>query len=286
MSVSEDTPPHIRGVLGFKRKGNHVPKAQYKLAKGVVLERVGDQVLAKVPAQTRVIWVSSDAVSALEGLIQGSEYATADQAIASDLVQAGILSPRANQLGVSRRGLLKAGGVGVATGITIMALPAAASAASGFVLVNLLGAILYQIEATAYFVSNDDTFNEEAAEDIFSAFGISDFDPNEDRAWFYLISVDPTEPVDGSVPWVENLSIDEDGFTRGTVTFAGVIYPAAYDSGTWLFYAGEQGLVLNVVGQQVAPGLDALDGTGEFDLEFQGKDGAQYRVTEGLSINP
>lgn len=101
----------------------------YSLAlnEGVVLERVGDEVLAVVPGDRNVLKVSGEAAKFLLDVEAGKPVDSAHPLV-QEFSNLGIIQPPKS---VSRRGLVKAGAIGAGAGIAMLAMPSVAAAASG-----------------------------------------------------------------------------------------------------------------------------------------------------------
>jgi hypothetical protein len=95
------------------------------LSPGVIVERVGDDLMVMVPGNTEVVKLSGASAAVLLDVQAGTPVSSADPGM-SDLIGAGIvLTP-----GVSRRGLLKTGAIGAGAGVALLAMPGVAAAAS------------------------------------------------------------------------------------------------------------------------------------------------------------
>jgi hypothetical protein len=92
---------------------------------GVIVERVGDDLVVIVPGNTDVVSLSGRPANVLLDVKAGRKVDSADPAL-RDLVDLGILSAP----GFSRRGLVKAGVVGAGAGIAVLAMPGVAAASS------------------------------------------------------------------------------------------------------------------------------------------------------------
>jgi len=90
---------------------------------GVVVERVGEQLLFVVPGHTEVVSLSGATADFLSD-IQAGKSVDPHNPVVSDLRELGILSVP----GLSRRGLIKAGANGDGAGFTVLAMPSAAMA--------------------------------------------------------------------------------------------------------------------------------------------------------------
>lgn len=92
---------------------------------GVIVERVGDDLMVIVPGNTDVVSLSGRPAEVFLDVKAGRKVDPTDPAI-RDLVDLGILAAT----GLSRRGLIKAGAIGAGAGIAILAMPSVAAAAS------------------------------------------------------------------------------------------------------------------------------------------------------------
>ena len=92
---------------------------------GVIVERVGDDLMVVVPGNTDVVSLSGRPAEVLLDVQAGRRVDSSDPAL-RDLVDMGIVSAP----GVSRRGLMKAGAIGAGAGIAVFAMPSVAGASS------------------------------------------------------------------------------------------------------------------------------------------------------------
>ena len=95
------------------------------LTAGVIVERVGDDLMVIVPGNADVVSLSGRPAQVLLDVKAGRKVDSADPAL-RDLVDLGIVSAP----GISRRGLIKAGAIGAGAGIAVLAMPGVAAAAS------------------------------------------------------------------------------------------------------------------------------------------------------------
>jgi len=98
---------------------------KYSIPPGVLIERVGDDVLVVVPGANDLVKLSGAAADVLLSVQEGRTVPGSERALA-DLEQLGVLISS----GVSRRGLIKAGAIAAGAGIAVLAMPTAAMAAS------------------------------------------------------------------------------------------------------------------------------------------------------------
>lgn len=92
---------------------------------GVIVERVGDDLMVIVPGNSDVVSLSGRHAEMLLDVKADRTVDSADPAL-HDLIDLGILSAP----GLSRRGLIKVGAVGAGAGIAVLAMPGVAAAAS------------------------------------------------------------------------------------------------------------------------------------------------------------
>jgi hypothetical protein len=92
---------------------------------GVIVERVGNDLMVIVPGNTDVVTLSGRPAEVLLDVRAGRKVDPTDAAL-RDLVDLGIVSTP----GLSRRGLVKAGAIGAGAGIAVLAMPGVASASS------------------------------------------------------------------------------------------------------------------------------------------------------------
>jgi hypothetical protein len=100
---------------------------QLSIAPGVIIERIGDDVLVIVPRSTDVMRLSDDAARTIRA-IQAGHAPVLPTATVTELVERGVL---VSEAGMSRRGLIKAGAIGAGAGIAVLAMPSVAAASSG-----------------------------------------------------------------------------------------------------------------------------------------------------------
>ena len=93
---------------------------------GVIVERVGDDLMVIIPGNTDVVSLSGRVADILLDVKAGKTVDSNDPAV-HDLITLGVLTAP----GMSRRGLITAGAIGAGAGITMMAMPAAAASSSG-----------------------------------------------------------------------------------------------------------------------------------------------------------
>ena len=101
-------------------------ESRYALAPGVIVEDLGDDTAVLVPQSTEVLALSGDAAVVLRRIREG-ESVDGAPGIVSDLVARGVIQPVA---GMSRRGLVRAGAIGLGAGILVMTTPTVAAASS------------------------------------------------------------------------------------------------------------------------------------------------------------
>lgn len=99
---------------------------RFELVEGVLLHQVGGDLLVVVPDSLETLRLSGDVAITLLAIHRGVAVDCVGPNI-NDLIKLGIVSDRSK---VSRRGLIRAGAVGVGAGIAVLALPSAAAASS------------------------------------------------------------------------------------------------------------------------------------------------------------
>jgi hypothetical protein len=99
---------------------------RFELVEGVVLEQVGDDLLVAVPGSLETLRLTGDVANTLRALHSGVAVDCVGSDI-NDLIKLGVVADRST---VSRRGLIRAGAVGVGAGIAVLAMPSAAAASS------------------------------------------------------------------------------------------------------------------------------------------------------------
>lgn len=100
---------------------NHV-----KIARGVIVETVGAELLVVVPGTLEALRLTGEAASTL-AKVQAGIKVDPTSPEAAELMSRGIVEIP----GISRRGLIKAGAIGAGAGIAVLAMPSAAFASSG-----------------------------------------------------------------------------------------------------------------------------------------------------------
>jgi len=97
----------------------------YCLTPGVIVERVGDDLMVIVPGSTDVVQLSGPPADVLLDVQAGRKIDSTEPAL-RDLVDLGVVTAP----GLSRRGLIKAGAIGAGAGIAVLAMPGVAAASS------------------------------------------------------------------------------------------------------------------------------------------------------------
>lgn len=96
----------------------------------VICERIGAVLIVMVPGSGTVISVTANAAVLLESMSGSGGVEVEQSASVDELIAAGILHPRLEPNGVSRRGLL-VGGAGLAgAGVLALTMPSAAMVSS------------------------------------------------------------------------------------------------------------------------------------------------------------
>jgi len=98
---------------------------KYSVTSGVLVERVGDDVMVVVPGNNDFIKLSGEAADVLLR-VQAGHTMLGSETVLSELEELGVVTGA----GMSRRGLIKAGAIGAGTGIAVMAMPSVAAASS------------------------------------------------------------------------------------------------------------------------------------------------------------
>jgi hypothetical protein len=97
----------------------------FSVMPGVIVERVGEDLMVIVPGTSDLVSLSGRPAQVLLDVTAGKRIDSADPAL-RDLVDLGIVSAP----GVSRRGLIQAGVIGAGAGIAVLAIPGLAAASS------------------------------------------------------------------------------------------------------------------------------------------------------------
>ena len=98
---------------------------KYFLTAGVIVERVGDDLMVVVPGNSDVVSLSGRPAEMLLDVKAGRKVDSSDP-VFRDLIDLGVISAP----GLSRRGLIRAGAVGAGAGIAVLAMPGVAAASS------------------------------------------------------------------------------------------------------------------------------------------------------------
>lgn len=100
---------------------------RYRLASGVVVEDVGNDVLVFLPGSSEILRLSGEPAEFLRSVVAGRAPDSVDSGVVPRLIELDVLSSPA----ISRRHFVGASAVTVGAGFSVMALPQAAAAASG-----------------------------------------------------------------------------------------------------------------------------------------------------------
>jgi hypothetical protein len=95
------------------------------LTPGAIIEPVGDDVMIMTPGNTDVLRISGPAADTLRAIAVGQPIDPSTPTVL-ELANQGIIQTS----GMSRRGLIRAGAVGVGAGIALLAMPSVAAASS------------------------------------------------------------------------------------------------------------------------------------------------------------
>ena len=98
---------------------------KYSLPPGVIVERVGDDLMVVLPGNSDVVSLSGRPAEILLDVKTGRRVDCSDPVL-RELVDLGVISAP----GLSRRGLIRAGAVGAGAGIAVLAMPGVAAASS------------------------------------------------------------------------------------------------------------------------------------------------------------
>lgn len=97
----------------------------YSLADGLIVERLGDDLMVIVPGRTDVVSLSGRPAKIVIDLQAGTGVEPSEPAL-RDLVDLGVITAP----GLSRRGLIKVGAAGAGASIAVLAMPGVAAASS------------------------------------------------------------------------------------------------------------------------------------------------------------
>ena len=100
-------------------------KSSMSIAPGVIVEKVGDDVVVMVPESTEVIRLSGDTAQLVRAIHDGLPVVPSEAVY--ELIDRGIL---VSHTGMSRRGLITAGAIGAGAGVAALAMPSVAAASS------------------------------------------------------------------------------------------------------------------------------------------------------------
>jgi len=100
---------------------------RYRLASGVVVEDVGNDVLVFLPGSSEILRLSGEPAEFLRSVVAGRAPVSVDSGVLHRLSELGVLGSPA----ISRRHFVGTTALGVGAGFSLMALPQAAAAASG-----------------------------------------------------------------------------------------------------------------------------------------------------------
>jgi hypothetical protein len=101
-------------------------RQRVSLVDGVVVEKVGTELVVFLPESSDIVRLSGRPAELLLQLVEGVAPDPTDSALVAQLTELGILRSSA----ISRRRFVKAGALGVGAGLSLMALPHSAAAAS------------------------------------------------------------------------------------------------------------------------------------------------------------
>jgi hypothetical protein len=99
---------------------------RFELVEGVLLEQVGGDLLVAVPGSLETLRLTGDVANTLRAIHSGVAVDFVGSDI-TDLIKLGVVADRSK---VSRRGVVRAGVVGVGAGIAVLAMPSVAAASS------------------------------------------------------------------------------------------------------------------------------------------------------------
>jgi hypothetical protein len=102
--------------------------SKFSVSRGVVCERVGDELMIVVPGHAEVVKLTGEAADVFLD-VQAGKTPHPSATLISELEALGIIETG----GMSRRGLIKAGAIGAGAGIAVLAMPGVAAASSGLV---------------------------------------------------------------------------------------------------------------------------------------------------------
>lgn len=126
------------GKIGPLIVRNLVSANHVKIARGVLVETVGAELLVVVPGTLEALRLTGEAASTLAKVQAGIKVDPTSPEVA-ELMSRGIVEIP----GISRRGLIKAGAIGAGAGIAVLAMPSAAFASSGISGIEYLNGLYY-----------------------------------------------------------------------------------------------------------------------------------------------
>ena len=112
---------------------------KFVLAPGVIVEDLGSDSVVLIPGQSEVLTLSGDAAETIRRIRLGKNSDWADSSI-SELLDHGVIR---TVDGLSRRGVVRAGVIGVGAGFAALALPGVAAASSGGVPLETRSGLYY-----------------------------------------------------------------------------------------------------------------------------------------------
>jgi hypothetical protein len=128
-----------------------------KIAKGVVVEQVGADLLVVAPGSLKAVRLTGDAAQTLSK-IQAGTFVDSTSHLVGELTSLGILDTP----GVTRRGAITAGAIAAGAGISVMAMPGLAAASS-----DIVDDSPVDLEGIWYIQNDNGTFGMNPGFDIF-----------------------------------------------------------------------------------------------------------------------
>ncbi len=98
---------------------------QTRIAQGVLIEKVGEELVVVIPGRNEALRITGQEALALSEIKSGNTLPVDNQAVMK-LAELGVIDVP----GLSRRGLIKAGAFGAGAGIAVLAMPGVAVASS------------------------------------------------------------------------------------------------------------------------------------------------------------
>lgn len=196
-----------------------------RIADGVIIEDLGDEVLLTAPGSGQAIRVSAEGREVIDSVRSGVAV-DSGRPIVAQLVDAGVLTSSAV---ISRRGLVRVGAVGAVAGVGVFAMPTAALASSSQSVALGPGYL-----AQWYYTLEDGGLTRKYVFDLSGDFSDR---PNEAPSSLSALDTTTEPPVSwsatgsGAVEWrlLHSGSIDFPSTIDGTFTWGETLYSVTFN---------------------------------------------------------